>query len=750
MKAPVRELAALLALALFTLIFYAPLLFGDRSVLAFYDNAVQTVPWYTFEARWLSRGVLPLWDPTQFGGHTFIGDALTGLFYPPHLLLFWLVGDSLSPRWITGSLVFHAFLAAAFQYALLRVLGVGRIAAIVAGMAYAFAGFLFFRMSYQADIYISAVWLPLVFLLFHLALRRTLWLAPATGAALALSFLAGHIQPPAFAAVTLALYAAWFAATARPRPQQALRAAAALVVTAVTMVGVAAVQLVPSLEYQERALRWIGEPGPVDPTEKIPYDIAGHKFALPPSEIDGFLSPRLSNIEDVAPYAGAVTLALAALGLLWGGRARVAFWGLLALFWVLFTFGHQGGVHRVMYELVPFLDKVREAGRGLLIVQFALAALAGFGVAALARQPVRTSGRAAAVVLAAVGAMSAAVAIFGLADGIPIITRTAWIVALALIVLVAAIAIARWTGLLSAPAAMTLCAVALAIELLPVGWHWFPEVDGYNGVTNLAPERYYDEHPGVRFLRSRPGKFRVDNIARLVSPNAGQVFGLELLVGHGATMDRSFFDFWQLGPTPPSRVNDVLNVQYSISPSPIAGWRRVFGFQGGAVYENPTRLPRARVVADWEVAPVAAHKDRLLATDFPYRSRVLVEEMPSAPVPRATGGSAQVLRYEPNEVEIEATTNGSALLVVSELWYPGWRASVDGKPAELLRANGVLRAVAVPRGTHRVEMRYRPTHWSWALAASLLSIVVVLSACVLSWRRFRLTRRRPAGANQSP
>jgi hypothetical protein len=67
-----------------------------------------------------------------------------------------------------------------------------------------------------------------------------------------------------------------------------------------------------------------------------------------------------------------------------------------------------------------------------------------------------------------------------------------------------------------------------------------------------------------------------------------------------------------------------------------------------------------------------------------------------------------IRRYTTTEIEIEAATPLRAFLVLNELWYPGWEVDVDGRPAELLRANLLFRAVALPPGRHDVVFRFRP------------------------------------------
>jgi hypothetical protein len=75
----------------------------------------------------------------------------------------------------------------------------------------------------------------------------------------------------------------------------------------------------------------------------------------------------------------------------------------------------------------------------------------------------------------------------------------------------------------------------------------------------------------------------------------------------------------------------------------------------------------------------------------------------------ATSTAVSIVAEQPDEVDLRATSTGRAVLVLADTWYPGWSASVDGSPAQVLIADGFLRAVVLPKsGPHTVVFRYRP------------------------------------------
>ena len=105
--------------------------------------------------------------------------------------------------------------------------------------------------------------------------------------------------------------------------------------------------------------------------------------------------------------------------------------------------------------------------------------------------------------------------------------------------------------------------------------------------------------------------------------------------------------------------------------------------------------------------------------------------------PRASGaeetGSVEILRYEPEEVVLRADMPRTGFVLLLDTYFPGWKASVDDKPARLLRADYAFRAVRVPAGVHIVRMVYRPASFRIGLAISLaaLAFLILLSSGML-------------------
>jgi uncharacterized membrane protein YfhO len=90
------------------------------------------------------------------------------------------------------------------------------------------------------------------------------------------------------------------------------------------------------------------------------------------------------------------------------------------------------------------------------------------------------------------------------------------------------------------------------------------------------------------------------------------------------------------------------------------------------------------------------------------------------------------LRDTPNRVTIRAILDAPGYLVVADTWYPGWQATVDGVPTEVLRANYAFRAVWLEAGEHEVEMAYRPTLVPIGGAISLATLTLLVAGLLLT------------------
>jgi hypothetical protein len=253
------------------------------------------------------------------------------------------------------------------------------------------------------------------------------------------------------------------------------------------------------------------------------------------------------------------------------------------------------------------------------------------------------------------------------------------------------------------------------------------------------PTRGFD-HPAIaEFLRAGPddgrADFRIEGDAGMWQPNTAQVIGADDIGGiyNPLTLARYETYRWAMGDKG-SPLHDFLGVKYLLWDKGVLPADRSFvkAFDGDPAIDvllNTGALPRAQVITDvvvvdsGEEAFAAIHEP----TFDPSRQVVLQRDVTAAADPIGSSGAiaatdtptATFRRRAPTELVVDVRAPSAAYLVLPEVFYPGWVATIDGAPAPIWQANFAFRAVRVEAGSHRVVMRFEPESWKLGAAISL-------------------------------
>jgi hypothetical protein len=152
------------------------------------------------------------------------------------------------------------------------------------------------------------------------------------------------------------------------------------------------------------------------------------------------------------------------------------------------------------------------------------------------------------------------------------------------------------------------------------------------------------------------------------------------------------------------------------------------------VLENPDALPRAWLVHDARRVEPGDALDLITAGDVDPRTTALLTDAPP-PLDRDGGGTAEVVGRATDRLDIAVDARGNALLVVSEIHHPLWRATIDGRPADIVVVDDVLRGIAVPAGRHRIVLRTDDTVLHVGLAVAAVTALALVAAGILLARR---------------
>jgi hypothetical protein len=686
---------------------------ADRRWVQPGDFSDQFYPWTRYLAEELLAGRLPLWNPYVFAGHPFHADPQTAIFYPVGAGLALLLGrGGLSYRELELELPLHFAIGALGAFLLARRLTGSALGGAVAGVAYGFGGFLTSYPAQQLAMLRTAAWLPLALYCLERALGpsrpRRAWLV-ATGAALAIVLLAGHAQTAMYALYLTAAYALW---RARARGHGLALGLQAAALPALLGGGLAAVQLLPTVELVAISTR-----------DRLPYDAAAYGYelkALPGALLPGWRGER-------ALYVGVPVLLLASLALA-GRRPAATFWGLVAGFALLVSLGGNTLLYRALWLVAPGWSTFRDQERSAAVWSLAMAVLAAQGVVALsALDPDRLRRLARRLGLALLASLAFAAEV--------VVLWTAWraeernpfdallesAVFLALVLGLTTLLIATWTRLGRRAAAGLLVALTI-FDLFTI-----------NGANNQS-----NQDPGVVLAReaalsrpraeAEPYRLRSDD-DKLVPPNYAMVWRAPFMGGDSPIQLRRTHDL--LDSSEEWRLWQLFNVKYLLSRGERSdpGLEQVDQTPDLRVYAVRFSLPRAWAVSDVRVVPDDATALGLLLSDAIHPGdTAVVASAPARPIqPGLPRPDVRVRSAWPNGIEVEVRSTGDALLVVADAWHPGWLADLDGAPTPILRTNHAFRGVEVPAGEHVVTMRYRPRSLYLGAAISLVSLLVGLA-----------------------
>lgn len=736
----------LLVLATLVLAFFWRYVTPDASARILFptgDFIEQYYPWRFYGSFELAQGRLPLWTPFSNSGHPFLADIQTAVFYPPHLILslvLWLRGDPqltiLEFEWLVVS---HLFLAGAFTYLFVRAQTNQPLAGLASALVFAFGSYLTTYPLLQPSILEVATWIPLVlFLVAKAASRRSLPLWVLVGAVLAVPTLAGHPQQAIYLYYLVGAFGLLAVLGSEgPEAQETTRRIAktylsrvgGLALAIAISVGLASAQLLPSGELVSFSSR----------AQELNYEFTGIGFEL--KEAFGFLFPNFLGGKPM--FIGTIPLLLAAASL---RRPRVKgalFWAVAAAVAYLLSFGGNLPVYKAAHCCLPGFAWFQDQERAIFIFSLAGSVLLGYGLASVLGQA-ESQGKARLHTMAAIGtflaAAAAAIAVASrLAEALSMPFSSSALTTDATTVAVVAGAAAvvmhlAEIGHLSRGLGMAALVTLAAGQLLAVNW------------GNLEPggENPFLPTPLTAFLQGLPPDRRIELSA--LPSNAGNIFRLRVVRGAGPLTNKYLTK--AMSSSNPRKPWPLLNTGYTVATIQQGAASPIYAYRGIGVYEMPENIAPAYVAFrvqvntnDEEVlAALTPSRDDPSRGSFVLGRDALLSEELDLPFPPTGKGYVRSLQTIPDDgghLFLQVDTTAPGVLVMSEVYYPGWKAFVDGKETKISRANYMLRSIDLPPGPHAVHLVYQPDSFKVGLAVSLATSLLILSVGIVSsrWQR---------------
>jgi hypothetical protein len=733
----------LVVLALLCVIFYWDALWlSPERIIAGNDLTSMFLNWLRFAKSSLGQGELPFWNPYLFSGLPFVANPQPALFYPPT----WLVLLMPVTRALGLIIVLHVWLSSAGMYLWLCSEGASAAGALFGGTVLAFSGYFFVRVyAGHLGVVTTGAWLPLLLWTCRQVEKHHSWkVAVVGGLPLGLSILAGHTASFIYVALGLSTYAVLCAWRTWQEEQSAWatgRHLLLLSVMALTGVALAAVQLLPMGELVAHSARQAG----------AGYDFAT-RFSWPPGYLLTLLIPNLFGepahtgywgdgvYDEFIFYVGVLPLILALLGLKMRHRLK-PFLVTLGLGALLLALGKFGILHRLFYRFLPVFRVMRAPARAGFLFTVASAASAGLMVTALQESTSEDRRRLLAplkepllltVIGMAVFLIVTGFAAFAWGREVHEAAGRLWHLAnhtalFLLFFLLAAVLLIKWRETHSTSALWPLALGLVIVDLWTFGAGLVEPVDVHTSDYWRTVAQAIDDAQTNRVLPWGLGH---------TEQNGGMSFGIRSLFGYDPLILQRYEDFVSSWPDPRAQTYDLLNAGYLVAKSPLElpdepeTPQLLLEQSGVHVYERPNAMPRAWITPQIEVMSEKAMLTHIHEQGFDPRATALVEsDLKCESAGANENGEVKVVRYENTQIETRVDSDGG-LLIFSEVDYPGWRATVDGEPAPIVRANYLLRAVCVPEGQHRVTLVYDPPLLKIGLAITALTLACIVGIAI--------------------
>lgn len=705
------------------------------------DPVLQTYPWRKIVIDNFKRKIIPLWNPYSFSGQPLLANIQSSPFQIANLLFFIFP----APLAWSISIILVPLATGTFMYLFLRSLKLGEIPAIFASVVLPFTGFFVSWLTWGTVI-TSAMWLPLILFCINKIFKKTnpfyfLLLVFAVSQ----TILSGHWQTAFYVISASLLYLLFTYAKEKLK-----------LPTFIILVGIAfailisSIQLLPSLEFTVLSARQFDQGySPARTDWFLPYQNLTQLLAP-----DFFGNPASYNYWGIWNYAEFVSF-IGIFPLFFVSfapvkkNANVAFFIVLAALSILFALDNP--ISKLPYVLnLPFISSAQPS-RIIFLLVFALVCLSAFGLEAFLSE--KSKKKLAAPSLFIILLICALAAFTYLAkDFFPKVQDlNSSRIALKNLILPLLLSLALlWVVFLKI--------IKTPQKLLIAFIFFFTIFDLFRFASKFTPfakiSDIFPQTSTTNFLESKSRPFRIISTdRRIFSGNASSAYNIEQVSGYDPLYLKNYAQFvtaWQSGKvTKPGSFNRIvtpdnfsspitnfLNVKYIVTFDEISNPQFTKVHQEGQtkIFENNNALPRAFIVD--RVVKAQDESDELakiINPTFDPQTTAFSRDFEYAV--QNNKSQVQIKNYQDQSIQLQTTSEKAAPLVLSNVYYPGWKVFVDGQKASLLKVNYMFQSVLVPAGTHLVEFKFQPQSFYNGLYLSILGVFLTIIFSISLWKR---------------
>lgn len=676
------------------------------------DIATQIYPWKKFTIETYKLGQVPLWNPYNFSGNPHLANFQSAVLSPFNLLFFifpfvdaWSILILLQP-----------LLSGIFMYLMLRSFERSKLASAIGSISFMFCGFMVVWMAY-GTLSFAIAYLPLAIYACQKFLRTNnkLFLVLLT-TTIPLSFFSGHFQISLYFLLTITAFIAF----------KYFREKKSVLPFASVLAGIvlSLPQLLPSLAFYESAVRsTIFIKSETIPFHYLATIFAPDYFGNPVTRNDWF-----GHYAEWASFVGIIPLILGFFAFVKKNKETIFFLvlGLLALILAV-----DSPLSSIIVSLKIPVISTSSLSRVIVLFSFSVAALAAFGIdnflEILKKKDIRKIYKLFIIPLLLIAFFSILPILINVPqDRLSIAVKSLRIPLVLIAILAGAIIVeirVKKTNLL---AFIILLLVGLQSVLFASKWMPFdpkalafpslPLIDAIQ--KNIGYGRLFGNYGAeISSYYKIPS---LEGYDPLFIQRYGE-FIQSANFGNFEKAQRSVVKISRQGEQM-NRVLDLLGVNLILHPiaDTNQGWAfhvwddskrftKIFEDERFQIYKNNTAMNRALLFYDFEkITGDEKIIKRFYSNDFDFRKKLILEESPSLQSSKEGVGETKIVLYTPDLIEIKVKTNSPALLFLSDNYYPGWKAKVNGRQTRIYRVDYTFRAVKVPSGESTVLFSFEP------------------------------------------
>lgn len=756
------------------------------------DQARLFYPLRTLTNEAFSKGRIPLWNPYIFSGNPLMADFQSAVFYPLNIIYFFL------PQITAWSIlvVIPLILSFIFMYIFLREVGCAKEAAVMGGLAFGFCGFLLTWTQENAAVGQAGLWLPLMLFGLEKTMNtRKYRFVLLTVFAFVCSFLGGFYQITFYAWITAIVYGLFLIISTHQNRKYNLFLLILIIILSLCL---SAVQLIPSSEAFFNSPRGSATIWYLFERYLVP---AGHLINAFFPDIQG--NPGTYTFfgegfyHETILYIGLIPLMFAIFSMFTVFKqSKVRFFIALALVSAILTI--RSPFTYWFFKLPIPLVATFVPSRIFYITSFALATLSAFGVN---RYLIMDKKKSAVLIKRTIFIFAlvmflpvlyiamiyfldrkillTTIDMFFAVTGLEVVRGTA------LAVMTRAVAI-QWGFLIAAGLIMVLPierkrAIYMLIVLAAIGQFFFLNkyaVLGYRQflypqhfIFSFLSDNSKNAERFIAFGRPISGNLSVDKhvftpegLDAVFSPRYGE-FALETKISDRLETDVSRIEVTlsELGTDEsltdnPKRLKllSLLGVKYIFYYSQDDTAKETIDrkFPGELflplwekdkwyAFENKHVLPRIFLATDYVIRSNNQDiLDTFFSDGFNPAQTVILEEEPGGDFEMGSDDKdsfSEIIAYEPEKVVVKTDSSKNSLLFLSDNYYPGWEAFVDGRPSKIYRADYSFRAVSVPAGAHIITYIYNPSSFKTGVIITGLTLLMISLSVIF----FHLKKNTP-------